>query len=106
MRFQNRLTALRSRLTVSNYLYLVKGDSMSHYHDPSDMGRLKELRNAAPRAFDAWLKLDQVVGLEDGEIPRRYRELIAVACSHLTRCVYCMEDHVQSALSAGASKSE
>ena len=79
---------------------------MTHYHDPSDMNLLKHMRRAAPREFDAWMKLDEIVGIEDGAIPRKYRELIAVACAHLTQCVYCMEDHVGAAKKAGASKAE
>jgi len=70
------------------------------------MKRLREMREAAPREFAAWMELDGIVGLEDGEIPRKYRELIAVACAHLTQCVYCMEDHVAAAKKAGVTKSE
>ncbi|MFT4009072.1 MAG: carboxymuconolactone decarboxylase family protein [Nocardioidaceae bacterium] len=79
---------------------------MSHYHDPSDMDLLKDMKAAAPREFSAWMKLDQIVGIEDGAIPKKYRELIAVACAHLTQCVYCMEDHVAGAKKAGATKEE
>lgn len=52
------------------------------------------------------MQLDEIVAIEDGAIPRKYRELIAVACAHLTQCVYCMEEHVGSAKAAGASKEE
>lgn len=79
---------------------------MNHYHDPSDMTRLRDMRRAAPREFSAWTALDEIVGIEDGAIPRKYRELIAVACTHLTQCVYCMEEHVGSAKAAGATKAE
>lgn len=79
---------------------------MNHYHDPSDMRRLRDMRTAAPREFAAWMELDGIVGIEDGAIPRKYRELIAVACAHLTQCVYCMEDHVGAAKAAGASREE
>lgn len=79
---------------------------MSHYHDPSDMKRLRDLRKAAPREFAAWMQLDEIVGIEDGAVPLKMRELIAVACAHMTQCVYCMEDHVAGAKRAGATKSE
>lgn len=79
---------------------------MTHYHDSSDMNLLKDMRKAAPREFSAWMQLDEIVGLEDGAIPHKYRQLIAVACAHLTQCVYCMEDHVQAAKKAGVSKEE
>ncbi len=79
---------------------------MSHYHDPSDMNLLKQMKKAAPREFSAWMKLDEIVGIEDSAIPLKYRELIAVACTHLTLCVYCMEEHVQNAKKAGATREE
>ena len=79
---------------------------MTHYHDPADMKRLRDMRRAAPREFAAWMELDGIVAIEDGAIPRKYRELIAVACAHLTQCVYCMEDHVGAAKAAGASREE
>lgn len=79
---------------------------MSHYHDPDDMRLLKDMRRAAPREFAAWMGLDEIVAIDDGAIPRKYRELIAVACALMTQCVYCIEDHVGSAKAAGATKAE
>ena len=52
------------------------------------------------------LALDGIVGREDGKIPRKYRELIAVAVAHTTQCVYCIEVHTKNAKKAGASKEE
>lgn len=79
---------------------------MSHYHDPEDMKLLREMRRAAPREFAAWMGLDEIVGIEDGAIPRKYRELIAVACALMTQCAYCLEDHVAAAKDAGVTKEE
>lgn len=79
---------------------------MSHYHDPSDMKLIGDLLKAAPDEVNAWLKLDGIVGREDGAIPRKYRELIAVACALHTQCVYCIEAHSRGAQQAGASEAE
>lgn len=79
---------------------------MTHFHDRSDLKHLAEMKKAAPREFDAWLKLDQIVGLEDGAIPRKYRELIALAVAHTTQCVYCIDVHTAAAVKAGVSKAE
>lgn len=79
---------------------------MSHYHDPSDLKLIRDLRTAAPEEVGAWLKLDGVVGRDDGEIPRKYRELIALACALHTQCVYCLEAHAGAAQKSGASESE
>ena len=77
-----------------------------HYHDPSDMSLFKEMKALAPKEFEAWLNLDKIVGREDGAIPRKYRELIALAVAHVTQCVYCIEAHAKGAKKAGASREE
>ena len=79
---------------------------MSHYHDEKDLSLLKEMRALAPEDFKAWANLDAIVGRENGQIPRKYRELIAVAVAHTTQCSYCIEVHTKNAKKAGASKAE
>src|SRR6266436_666768 len=78
----------------------------SHYHDPDDLKRFKDMRQLAPAEFEAWVNLDRIVGREDGKIPRKYRELIALAVAHTTQCVYCIDAHVKGAKKAGASREE
>lgn len=78
----------------------------SHYHDRSDLKLLKEMRKLAPEEFKAWASLDGIVAREDGRIPRKYRELIALAVAHTTQCVYCIEVHTKGAKQAGASREE
>jgi len=77
-----------------------------HYHDPTDLRLLKEMDKLAPEEFKAWLSLDKIVGREDGAIPRKMRELIAVAVACTTQCPYCIEVHAKAAKRAGASKEE
>lgn len=77
-----------------------------HYHDINDLQLFKEMSKLAPREFDAWLTLDKIVGREDGAIPRKYRELIALAVTFTTQCPYCVEVHVKAAKAAGASRAE
>lgn len=78
----------------------------NHYHDPADLNRLKDMSIAAPAEFKAWLSLDQIVSREDGAIPRKYRELMALAVAHTTQCVYCIDVHVAAAKKAGATRTE
>jgi AhpD family alkylhydroperoxidase len=78
----------------------------NHYHDENDLKLLKEMKVLAPEEFRAWATLDGIVGKEDGKIPRKYRELIAIAVAHTTQCVYCIEVHTKNAKKAGASKEE
>ena len=77
-----------------------------HYHDVGDLRLLKEMGKLAPTEFNAWLALDKVVGRDDGAIPRKYRELIALGVALTTQCPYCIEAHVKAAKSAGASREE
>ena len=74
-----------------------------HYHDVGDLRFLKEMGKAAPTEFNAWLALDKIVGREDGAIPRKYRELIALGVAFTTQCPYCIELHVKAAREAGAT---
>ncbi len=77
-----------------------------HYHDVSDLRLLKEMGKLAPAEFNAWLNLDKIVGREDGAIPRKYRELIALAVACTTQCPYCIEVHAKAAKANGASREE
>ena len=55
----------------------------------------------ASGAFDA-----AVFSPEGGEIPPKYRELIALAVSIATPCAPCVETHSRKATDAGASDAE
>ena len=77
-----------------------------HYHDAADLRFLKEMGKLAPTEFNAWLNLDKIVGRDDGAIPRKFRELIALAVAVTTQCPYCIEVHVKAAKKAGASREE
>jgi AhpD family alkylhydroperoxidase len=78
----------------------------NHYHDESDLKLLKEMSTLAPDEFTAWARLDGIVGREGGQIPRKYRELIALAVSNTTQCPYCIGVHAKEARRAGASREE
>ena len=78
----------------------------NHYHDPSDLGLLKQMKELAPTEFKAWVELGKITGREDGAIPKKYRELIALAIAHATQCPYCLEVHSKAAKTAGATRQE
>jgi AhpD family alkylhydroperoxidase len=77
-----------------------------HYHDPDDLKRLRDMKQLAPNDFSAWVGLDKIVGREDGAIPHKYRELIAIAVACTTQCPYCIEVHTKAAKKAGATREE
>lgn len=77
-----------------------------HYHDPSDLRLLKQLRELAPEEFKGFVALDSITGRDGGAIPRKYRELMAIAIACTTQCPYCMDVHTKAAKRAGATREE
>jgi AhpD family alkylhydroperoxidase len=78
----------------------------SHYYDKDDAQHRMDMAKLAPAEFKAWAALNNIVSIEDGAIPLKYRELIAIAVAHATACPYCIESHVKKGKAAGATKAE
>jgi len=74
-----------------------------------DMKHLQKLpalgKGAGEGTFDAFRAFDERA-LADGAIPRKYKELMAVAVALTTQCPYCIELHKKAAASAGATQEE
>ena len=79
---------------------------MSHYHDSDDLKIIAEFKRLAPAEFKGFVELDSIVRREDGQIPRKYRELIALAVACTTQCPYCLDVHTRGAKKAGATREE
>ncbi|NOT25678.1 MAG: carboxymuconolactone decarboxylase family protein [Acidobacteria bacterium] len=79
---------------------------MSHYHDSDDRKLLREFKHLAPTEWKAFIELDSTVGRDDGKIPRKYRELMAIAVACTTQCPYCLDHHTKKAKAAGATREE
>jgi AhpD family alkylhydroperoxidase len=77
-----------------------------HYHDSSDLARLGEFRQLASTEFSAFVEFDKIVGRENGAIPTKYRELIAIAVACTTQCPYCLDVHARAVQRAGATREE
>jgi AhpD family alkylhydroperoxidase len=77
-----------------------------HYHDSDDLKRLGEFKQLAPTEFSAFVEFDKIVGRDDGTIPRKYRELIAIAVACTTQCPYCLDVHTRAAKRARATREE
>src|SRR5262249_62341966 len=78
-------------------------NSVSHYHDSADLKILGEFKKLAPAEFKGFVELDAIVGRDDGKIPRKYRELLALAVACTTQCPYCLDVHTRHANAAGAT---
>jgi AhpD family alkylhydroperoxidase len=76
------------------------------YHDSDDLKRLAEFNELAPTDFGAFIEFDKIFGREDGAIPRKYRELIAIAVACTTQCPYCLDVHTRTARRIGATREE
>lgn len=94
---------MRNRPT--NLISSASGGAM-HYHDSDDLKVLSEFKKLAPKEFSAFVEFDKIVGREDGAIPRKYRELIAIAVACTTQCPYCLEVHTRAAKRAGVTRQE
>jgi AhpD family alkylhydroperoxidase len=68
----------------------------------SKLAQVSELAPETMNAFKAWDKL----ALADGAIPKKYKELMAIAVALSTQCPYCIEVHRQQALDAGVTETE
>jgi AhpD family alkylhydroperoxidase len=79
---------------------------VSHHHDSDDLRLLGDIKTLAPVEFGGFVALDRVVGRDDGAIPRKYRELIALAVACTTQCPYCLDVHARNARMAGATRAE
>lgn len=55
--------------------------------------------------LEAWNKFNELA-FKESTLSRKIKELIAVACAHITRCPYCITNHTRKALSCGATKQE
>jgi AhpD family alkylhydroperoxidase len=75
-----------------------------HYHDDNDLKLMREMRKLASDDFNAWLGLNSIVERENGAIPRKYRELMAIGIACTTQCPYCMEAHAKAAHAVGATR--
>ncbi|MBM4446383.1 MAG: carboxymuconolactone decarboxylase family protein [Chloroflexi bacterium] len=75
-----------------------------HYHKESiaKLGKLYELK---PELLQAFMNFDGKV-FADGALSTRIKELIAVACAHITQCPYCIAAHTKKAKTAGATDGE
>lgn len=73
---------------------------------PKPSRALAEKRAAlAPEAEAAFRQFSEAV-FRDGALPRKTKQLIAVAVAHVTQCPYCIEGHTKAAQRAGATPPE
>ena len=73
--------------------------------DMSDLKRIAPMGQLAPEAMAGFKALDEKA-LAAGAIPKKYKELMAIAVALTTQCPYCIQVHRKAALAAGATEAE
>ncbi len=53
----------------------------------------------------AWADWNRKV-FEPGKLNKKTKELVAIACTYMTRCPWCIEGHAKAAMKEGATKEE
>lgn len=85
---------------------MTKPGIVAAYAEPSDMAFALELLTAAPVEAKAFMAFKAASERNDGAIPTKYRELIALGAALTTQCSYCLDVHTRQALEAGATREE
>jgi AhpD family alkylhydroperoxidase len=70
-----------------------------------NLSKMKNLEAHAPEAMQAFVAFDKAA-LSEGAIPRKYKELMALAVAFTTQCPYCIELHSNKARELGTSDQE
>jgi AhpD family alkylhydroperoxidase len=70
-----------------------------------NLARLSKVAELSPKAMAAFRTWDKLA-LEEGAIPKKYKELMAIGIALTTQCPYCIDLHRRAALNAGASERE
>ncbi len=73
--------------------------------DAANLANLTQIRAQAPATMHAFEAFDRAA-MAPGAIPRKYKELIALAAALTTQCPYSLEVHRTNAINAGATDVE
>jgi AhpD family alkylhydroperoxidase len=74
-------------------------------YDMKNLAKFGRFGELAPAAFQGFVAFDAAT-FQDGAIPLKYKELIAVGVALTTQCPYCIEIHAKRAKKAGATEAE
>ena len=79
---------------------------MSQYQRREDLTGIPDLVGLAAKEGSAFMAFHHSIEREDGIIPRKYRELLALGVALTTQCAYCIDAHTRQARANGATKQE
>jgi AhpD family alkylhydroperoxidase len=81
---------------------------MSDYFDTSDRKYSRDYKEHSADLLASYVAFSGAVFADDEAraIPKKYRELMALAVSISKQCPYCIESHGTAAVAAGATEPE
>jgi AhpD family alkylhydroperoxidase len=79
---------------------------MTDYQTRNDIQNVPALIALAPAEGQTFVAFNQAAEREDGTIPRKYRELIALGVALTTQCAYCIDVHTRHARAHGVTREE
>ncbi|MBB5172279.1 carboxymuconolactone decarboxylase family protein [Texcoconibacillus texcoconensis] len=88
-----------------NALNTYDGHEDEELYKKSYFSRIKELSDLNNQAFEAFVNFDQQ-SMKEGKLSKKEKELIALACAHVTGCAYCINIHGKGAKKTGSSPEE
>jgi AhpD family alkylhydroperoxidase len=71
----------------------------------SEIKKLRKVRELTPESFKAYTEFDKQV-MADGALPKKVKELMAIAVAHTTQCPFCIDFHTKEAKKVGATEQE
>jgi AhpD family alkylhydroperoxidase len=71
----------------------------------SNLNKVAQISELVPETMEKFKAWDKAA-LAAGAIPKKYKELMAIAVALSTQCPYCIELHRQQAVDAGATETE
>ena len=74
-------------------------------YPPASKELARKRAQLAPEISAAFKALGAIV-FADGALPKKTKQLIAVAVAHATQCPYCIRGHTEAALQHGATENE
>jgi AhpD family alkylhydroperoxidase len=74
-------------------------------YSEENLKKLPKIGELVPEAMSTFQAFDKAA-LADGAIPKKYKELMAIAVALTTQCPYCIEIHRKQALKAGVTEQE
>ncbi len=76
-----------------------------HFYSKDALASIGKFAEVKGDLLAAFAQFNQKI-FEAGALSEKTKELIAVACAHITHCPYCIDGHTRKAKEAGATNEE